>query len=71
MTIKLKVIKGQPPTWYHNQIGKIFYADNKVDKNGFIRQTSEFGIETRFLFRIDNIEVLQGELDKSGFGEGK
>ncbi len=65
MTIKLKVIKATPPTWYHNQIGKIFYADSKVDKYGFINQTSQFGIETRFLFHIDNIEVLEGELEIS------
>lgn len=71
MTIKLKVIKATPPTWYHNQIGKTFYADNKVDKQGFIKHTSQFGIETRFLFHIDNIEVLEGELDKSGLGETK
>lgn len=71
MIIKLKVIKGQSPIWYHNQIGKTFYADSKVDKHGFIKQTSQFGIETRFLFNINNIEVLEGELDRSGLGESK
>jgi len=69
--IKLKVIKGQPPVWYHNQIGKIFYADNKVDKHGFIQQTSQFGIKTRFLFNINNIEILEGELDRLGLDETK
>lgn len=65
MIIKLKVIKGEAPVWYHDQIGKIFYADNKVDERGFIQATSQFGIKTRYLFNINNIEVLEGELDKS------
>ena len=60
MTIKLKVIKATPPTWYHNQIGDIFYANNKVIKGVHIERTSQFGIPHRFYFDINDIQVLEG-----------
>lgn len=61
--IKVKVIKSSLPTyWYSNQIGKTFFADEKV-KNRSISKMAEGGFEYRELFKVNDIEVVEGKLE--------